>query len=766
MSGLFTHAKQTTKRIITFSGSAILAMASMAPLILSGSALAATTAVTPTSLNGWYTEDGAPSFVAGPSGADGNGSLKFATTTSSSKQNFMHQTADTPLSSVAGLGYKLDDTAGIPASYQLYVTGLNRLDSAASDWSYLVWEPVYNGQPNGPNGGFVGESNLETGTWWSSKPIAGAADRNTFVPLSAILAANPNATVKAFGVNVGSGTPNATSYVDDISFGSATYNFDVDPLATPSNLTPANDTYTKDVNFSNTWKSVSGASDYEYRTANMLNTDGTLGPIIYQDSSSTNPDHYDLSGSTVVRTNNGTPENTYYWQVRAVSSDGNYSAWSAINKVTVDKTSPIVSFVSPAVGATVSGTTPISLSITETNQSYTYIEVNQNGAWKAATTLGGNTPNWNFDTTTLPDGNYTIKVDAVDKAGNGVEVTRNITIGNPPTIDAITANGAPLDNGNKVNGTTTFEVTSHDANPSYTYIELNKNGVWLSDNSKTTGSSMSGTDAKFVLNTTDYADGNYTLKIDVVDQKGNTTERFINFVIGNPPTITSVTPADGSTIQGTTTFTVQAADNNASYIYVELNRDGVWITDNTKSGTMSDVLSTLTYDTTRLENGVYTLKVDAVDQAGNTTEHLYNYTVNNQPAASSNDGSDANTGDNNTGNSPTGDSTTNQVTLTSFSLTTSVPTPLTARRTGTVATNTSTPSNTSNSAVLGDSTTAPSNTDTKSAVKGLSTTTKKDDKASNSAAFLGLGWWWIVVVAAILFLLLAIWRSRSNEQQA
>jgi hypothetical protein len=218
-----SRARQLTNRftIASFALVGSLGIALM-PAVSAASAIV----VTPTNTQGWATQDGAPTYVNGPSGADGAGSLEFMTdSTDASKQNYFHAT-NTPLADAAGMGYMVDVTSGVPASYQLQVTGVDRLDST-STFTSLVWEPAYNGQVNGPNGGFVTESNLESGTWWSSHPIAGdPAGVDGFVSLDQIKAANPEATVVAFGINVGSGTPNATSYVDDVSFMSDMYNFE------------------------------------------------------------------------------------------------------------------------------------------------------------------------------------------------------------------------------------------------------------------------------------------------------------------------------------------------------------------------------------------------------------------------------------------------------------------------------------------------------------------------------------------------------------
>jgi len=225
--------KIKTKTAMTISAAGLgtigLVMAVAMPLSAKAASMVV---VTPTNTQGWVTQDGAPSYVIGPAGADGAGSLKFATdSTSSSKENYFQPT-NTPLAGVNRLGYMVDVTSGVPASYQLQVLGVHRTDST-STFTSLVWEPVYNGQVNGPNGGFVTESNLENGIWWSSHPIDGdPLGNNGFVSLSQIIEANPGAQVVAFGINVGSGTPDATSYVDDVTFNGTTYNFEPFAVAT------------------------------------------------------------------------------------------------------------------------------------------------------------------------------------------------------------------------------------------------------------------------------------------------------------------------------------------------------------------------------------------------------------------------------------------------------------------------------------------------------------------------------------------------------
>ncbi|MBD3139860.1 LamG-like jellyroll fold domain-containing protein [Microbispora bryophytorum] len=100
--------------------------------------------------------------------------------------------------------------------------------------------------------------------------------------------------------------------------------------------------------------------------------------------------------------------------------------------------------------------------------------------------------------------------------------------------------------------------------------------------------------------------------------------------------IKGVSVADGATVSGTPTFTVDlgGAASDVSYTYIELNRDGVWLTDNTKaSGSHNDGLHpNLVVDTTAYPNGTYQLKIDAVGTNGLTTEQTVSFVIGNPPA--------------------------------------------------------------------------------------------------------------------------------------
>lgn len=183
---------------------------------------------TPTNTNGWYTEDGAPSYVSSPTPIDGLGQLQFSTPTPTSKQNYFHLTGSTfttgvPLAGVSGLSYSVKNSSGGPeAAYDMEV-----LTTGTAGYTTLVWEPYQNGNPLVANGAWNTYAGLEGGNWWSThiaNPAPGS--QSSPQPLSFFQGLYPNATVATYAVGQGSGNAGSVSYVDDVSFEGTTTNFE------------------------------------------------------------------------------------------------------------------------------------------------------------------------------------------------------------------------------------------------------------------------------------------------------------------------------------------------------------------------------------------------------------------------------------------------------------------------------------------------------------------------------------------------------------
>ena len=63
--------------------------------------------------------------------------------------------------------------------------------------------------------------------WWSTRAMPGVDSAfDSYVPLSEILAVNPDATIEAILVNQGSGNPDLLAAVDGLVIGGTTYDFE------------------------------------------------------------------------------------------------------------------------------------------------------------------------------------------------------------------------------------------------------------------------------------------------------------------------------------------------------------------------------------------------------------------------------------------------------------------------------------------------------------------------------------------------------------
>ncbi len=114
-------------------------------------------------------------------------------------------------------------------------------------------------------------------------------------------------------------------------------------------------------------------------------------------------------------------EGAYNFCVEAVDAAGNTSPCSATFTVTYDKTAPVVSITAPKDGDFVRGTVTLSCTVTDVNPDHYYLVV-KDSKGKVVTGPGivyqATVSNWNWDTTKVADGVYTIDLEARDKAGN------------------------------------------------------------------------------------------------------------------------------------------------------------------------------------------------------------------------------------------------------------------------------------------------------------------------------------------------------------
>jgi hypothetical protein len=612
--------------------------------------------------------------VAGPTGADGYGSLEL-TTNVQPKQNYFHAT-NTPLSGINGLGYKVDVTAGVPASYQLQVLGVTRTDST-STFTSLVWEPAYNGQVNGPNGGFVTESNLENGVWWSSHPILGADGSDyahTYVSLQSIINANPGATIVAYGVNVGSGTPNATSYVDDVSFQSQVTNFETDPPAAPTGL------YFTRTGSATPIACGSAVNSYAGMTLHWTAPSGDLNQYAvtpsYPDSHGQYT-YYPAGNATAVWIGDNFGhhgDGTYTYSIKAQNTAKQWSTTATTCTLIYDSTAPVVS-VTPPAGSLLSGTdVTFTITVKDANldttnhATWVYIYGNGNGSaghpdwhssYGAKVDLSSGTGTFTVNTKNLPDGTYNLDVGKLyDAAGNasGVGDTyfSNYVIDN--TAPSVPTLISPVNRGyTKTNDFYFKWNASTDANPGVTYELIASQDQSALNNAVATGNVSGVWDSvrdgagsgQYPLTTpTDHStgagNGTWYWAVRAIDAAGNKSgwSSVWHVTIDTQLPSGSITsPTNGgyvNTRDFSNVLTVKgsASDNlglNRVLVQLLTSKHGA-IQNNTVylSGTSTNWQSTFNTKSLGLSDGQYSLVASFDDNAGNVYKTAYvDFTLDN-----------------------------------------------------------------------------------------------------------------------------------------
>lgn len=256
----------------------------------------------------------------------------------------------------------------------------------------------------------------------------------------------------------------------------------------------------------------------------------------------------------------GLSDGDYIARIRAFDASGNKKSGVDV-PFTVDSTPPEVTLTSPVEGY-VSGTVSIEGTVTDVNPHHYHLIIkNSSGATVAGPGTVGDTNNFSgtffdWDTTSVTDGQYEIRLsarDAADNKDNSVSrVIRMVTVDNTAPITSDDVSGVWNNGGVTVNLTCTDDGSGCDE----TY--------YTADGSEPTTSSSSGT--SFVISD----EGEHTIKYFSVDVLGNTesvktAESQVRIDLTDPE----------STIDG--------AENN-EVIYAS-----AW--DGTVSGTASDNLS-------------------------------------------------------------------------------------------------------------------------------------------------------------------------------
>lgn len=288
-----------------------------------------------------------------------------------------------------------------------------------------------------------------------------------------------------------------------------------------------------------------------------------------------------------------------------------------------DTTPPTVSMITPADGTAVSGTVKATASASD-NVGVVGVQFQLDGVNLGPETM--NAPyaiSWN--TTTTSNGSHRLDAVARDAAGNkttSASVTVTVSNSSGDTTPPSVSMTAPA-NGTTVSGSVTVAANASD-NVGVAGVQFKLDGAKLGAEDTTSPYSIS-------WDTTAATNGSHMLTAVARDAAGNsTTSAPVSVTVSNssgdttPPTVAMTGPANGSTVSGSITVSANASDNVAvAGVQFQLNGANL-------GAEVTTTPYSITWDTTTVANGSYTLDAVARDSSGNrTTSAAVTVTVSN-----------------------------------------------------------------------------------------------------------------------------------------
>lgn len=393
-----------------------------------------------------------------------------------------------------------------------------------------------------------------------------------------------------------------------------------------------------------------GIANVEYRI------EKTSDSSVVVDWTSATPSDGDFDNETTEDfsiTPSSLSDDSYRILARSTDAAGNVSATDQIDELIVDTTDPTVVINSPSDNDFVRGTITVEAEVTDTNlEFYRFIvkdSSNANVTHSGQIFNDGPTvaPTYDWDTTTVADGDYSIVFRGKDKAGNINNFRIDLVVDNTNPVDP-----TPTSTSHTVStwsNDNTVDVTWSGASDATSGVD----GFYTEWNTSPT--TMTGPVTKEYEETDStetsptLADGDeHYFHIATVDNAGNwtSTEHLGPFFIDTvDPTSTITAPTNtgdnsvvftnswDGVIAGTASDTTGASDIAQVDISISRASDSLyWDGANWISGTEATTRVTATgttswtYTVTDAEEDIYTIITHAVDNAGNV-EDSYNITL-------------------------------------------------------------------------------------------------------------------------------------------
>ena len=319
----------------------------------------------------------------------------------------------------------------------------------------------------------------------------------------------------------------------------------------------------------------------------------------------------------------GTPASgtTGSYAITVKAADGHSATTNQSFTLTVAP-APATNVTSPTTGSNERGTVVLDAGASSAN-GITKVQFEITGGTYNHTVIGTATASiygylYSWNTTTVPDGSYTLQSVATDSLGNvGTSAGVTLVVDNTAPTTSVTAPTA----GSITHGTATVLDAAAADNVSVSQVQFVLTGGTYSHTVIGTATiSLYG--YLYSWNTTTVPDGLYTLQSLATDEAGNTTySAGITIRVDNtPPTTAVTTPTSGATESGTAATLGATASDNVSVSQVQfVLTGGTYNKTLIGTATLSGSTWTYSWNSKSVPNGTYTLQSLATDEVGNTT---------------------------------------------------------------------------------------------------------------------------------------------------
>jgi hypothetical protein len=281
-----------------------------------------------------------------------------------------------------------------------------------------------------------------------------------------------------------------------------------------------------------------------------------------------------------------------------------------------------LAFTNPASGATVSGTTTVTMAATG-GSGYTFAAQLDGSA-----VYSGTNPSFSWNTTAVANGAHTLTATVTDSQNRTATASLPVSVANPsagppPGGASFTVAFSYPASGATVSGAQTVGLSTTATWGQAKTFTLSVDGAVL------TSQSLTGTTLWYTWDTTTVANGPRTLTATVV-MDGQTATSTLPVTVSNqlaPLAAAFTAPAAGAAVSGTTAVDLASSGASGSSTFA-LAVDGTVVSTQTVTGTTASYA----WDTTTAPNGSHTLTLTVTDGGGRTATATLAVNVTNTAA--------------------------------------------------------------------------------------------------------------------------------------